>query len=197
MSNNTNQKKRITLNYVYATLIGLLIIACAVTIAFVTGRSGSSETSADITTDDNTYVSATTYVVPMTNATIIKDYSAKKLQYNDTLKQWQIHKAIDLYSDESTDVMAIADGTVTNIYTNYLEGTVIEITHSDGLVSIYKSLDSDVLVSVGDTVTVGQVIGSASNSMAEELNTGVHLHLELTLNGVTVDPNDYLVFEEK
>lgn len=194
-NNNSKQKKRITLNYIYATLIGLLVIACAVTIALVSSR-GVEQSDINVNPSDDVQVSAPVYTVPLANATILKDYSSKELQYNDTLKQWQIHKAIDLFSDESLNVLAITDGTVTNVYTNYLEGGVVEISHSDGLVSIYKSL-SDVRVKVGDVVTSGQVIGTASDSMAEELNTGAHLHLEMKLNGVTVDPNEYITLANK
>ncbi len=191
---NSQQKKKLVMNYVYAILIGILVIACAVTIALVSTNNSPNRT---VVGDDGIDVSTTTYVVPMQNATIAKDYIGTELQYNDTLKQWEIHKAIDFVAGDNLDVYAVADGTVSNVYTNYLEGTVIEISHDDGIVSIYKSLASDVSVAVGDVVSAGQVIGQASDSMSKELNTGVHLHFEMTLNGVKVDPNDYLSLGDK
>lgn len=190
---NTQQKKKTILTYIYATVIGLLIVACAVTIAVV-----SNNNSSKLNVGEDTPVSANTYIVPMRNYTIQKDYSGSELQYNDTLKQWEIHKAIDFVAVDDLDVLAVADGTVSNVYTNYLEGTVVEIAHSNGVVSIYKSLDSDsVTVSAGDQVSAGTVIGKASDSMAQELNNGAHLHFEMTVNGVKVDPNDYLSLGEK
>ena len=195
--NNSNQKKRITLNYIYATFIGLLVIACAVTIAFVSKQGSTNDIGQVSPNPPSVDVSTTTYFVPMENATIVKDYSSKELQYNDTLKQWQIHKAVDKVSETSTKVLALTDGKVTNVYTNYLEGTVIEITHDKGLVSVYKSLNSEVSVAVGDKVSAGQVIGEVSDSMTEELNTGAHLHFELTLNNVKVDPNNYFTLADK
>ena len=191
---NSQQKKKIVMNYVYAVLIGILVIACAVTIALVS--TNNSNNRADIG-DDGIDVSTTTYVVPMQNATIVKDYSGSELQYNDTLRQWEIHKAIDFQAGEDLNVYAVADGTVSNVYTNYLEGTVIEISHSDGIVSIYKSLNSEVSVAVGDNVSAGQIIGQVADSMAQESNTGTHLHFEMTVNGVKVDPNDYLSLGDK
>ena len=191
---NFQQKKKVVMNYVYAILIGILVIACAVTIALVSANNSNGR--ADVG-DDGVDVSTTTYVVPMQNATIAKDYSGNELQYNDTLKQWEIHKAIDFIATDNLNVYAVADGTVSNVYTNYLEGTVIEISHSDGIVSIYKSLASDVSVAVGDTVSAGQVIGQVGDSMAQESNTGAHLHFEMTVNGVKVDPNDYLSLGDK
>ncbi len=190
---NSEQKKKIVMNYVYAILIGVLVIACAITIALVSTNSNSR---ADIG-DEGLDVSTTTYVVPMKNATVVKDYSGSELQYNDTLKQWEIHKAIDFKASDVLDVYAVADGTVSNVYTNYLEGTVIEISHANGVVSIYKSMASDVNVKVGDEVSAGQVIGQVSDGMAQELNTGAHLHFEMTVDGVKVDPNDYLALGDK
>ena len=191
---NSQQKKKIVMNYVYAVLIGILVIACAVTIALVSANNSNNR--ADIG-DDGIDVSTTTYVVPMQNATIVKDYSGSELQYNDTLRQWEIHKAIDFQAGDDLNVYAVADGTVSNVYTNYLEGTVIEISHSDGIVSIYKSLNSEVSVAVGDNVSAGQIIGQVADSMAQESNTGTHLHFEMTVNGVKVDPNDYLSLGDK
>ena len=191
---NISQKKKTILNYVYATLIGLLVVACAVTIALVNAKNTKSvETETNVTPPSESLPVATvTYVVPINNATIAKDYSGTELQYNDTLKQWEIHKAIDFVANDDLNVYAVSDGTVSNVYTNYLEGTVIEITHSNGLISIYKSLNSDVNVSVGNKISGGTVIGSVGETMAQELNTGAHLHFEMTKNGAKVNPNDYI-----
>lgn len=185
---NTNQKKKNLFNYMYAIIIGMLVVACAVTIALVNANNTSSEANVGNTVP----VSTTTFVVPMKNATVAKDYSASELQYNNTLKQWEIHKAIDFLAGDDLNVYAITNGTVSNVYTNYLEGTVVEITHSNGLISTYKSLNKEVGVKVGDKVQAGSIIGQVAESMAQELNAGAHLHFELTKDGVKVNPNDYL-----
>ncbi len=192
---NTSQKKKSILNYVYATLIGLLVVACAVTIALVNARSNSepvTNTETIVTPNENVPVATVTFVVPINNATIAKDYSATELQYNDTLKQWEIHKAIDFVANDDLNVYAVSDGTVSKVYTNYLEGTVVEISHKNGLVSIYKSLTENVSVSVGDKVGGGTVIGNVGETMAQELNSGAHLHFEMQKDGVKVNPNDYI-----
>lgn len=191
---NSQQKKKIAMNYVYAVLIGILVIACAVTIALVSTNNYNSKAKIG---EDGIDVSTASFVVPMQNASIVKDYSGSELQYNDTLRQWEIHKAIDFLASDDLNVYAVADGTVSNVYTNYLEGTVIEISHSDGIVSVYKSLNSEVSVAVGDSVSAGQIIGQVADSMAQESNTGAHLHFEMTVNGVKVDPNDYLSLGDK
>ena len=189
----SQQKKRFVLNYVYAVLIGMLVVACAITIALV---NANDSTKAEVG-ESGVSVSANTYVVPMKNATIQKDYSSTELQYNESLKQWEIHKAIDFLAGEDKSVLAVANGTVSKVYSNYLEGGVVEITHGNGIVSVYKSLAEDIAVSVGDVVSAGDVIGTAGNTMAQELNGGNHLHFEMLLNGKKVDPNNYIPLGNK
>lgn len=201
---NANQKKRIIMNYVYATIIGLLVIVCAVVIGVVNANNSSSkiptivnpevEVGGNVNNNNQNQdivVSAPTFVVPMKGATVAKDYSAKELQYNETLKQWEIHKAIDFVAGENLNVFAITDGKISNVYTNYLEGTVVEITHDNGLVTVYKSLET-AKVKVGDKVIAGQTIGVAGQTMAQEQTASAHLHLEVLKNGVKVDPNNYI-----
>ena len=187
---NSNQKKTRLISYIYAAVVAILVIVCAVTIAVVNAKNTSTETSVEM--DRGVEVSANTFVVPMRNATIAKDYSGTELQYNDTLKQWEIHNAIDFVAADDNKVYAVSDGTVSNVYTNYLEGTVVEISHKNGMVSVYKSLNKDVEVSVGTKVSAGDVLGTVAETMAQELNTGAHLHFEMLKNGAKVNPNDYL-----
>lgn len=191
MDKSNTQRKKIIMNYVYATLVALLVIACAVTIA-MTANAKSKPNGNIGGGNGDVPVANTTYIVPMKNATIQKDYSNTELQFNDTMKQWEIHKAIDFLAGDETNVFAVADGTVSNVYTNYLEGTVVEIAHKNGIVSVYKSLASEVSVKTGDKVSAGQVIGTASETMSQELNSGKHLHFEMLSNGTKVDPNNYL-----
>lgn len=190
----SKQKKKFALNYIYATLIGMLVVACSITIAFV--NAGKVKPDANVG-GESVGVSANTYVVPMRNATIQKDYSGTELQFNDTLKQWEIHKAIDFIATDDTQVFAVANGTVSKVYNNYLEGGVVEISHDNGLVTVYKSLATEINVAVGDIVSAGDVIGNASETMAQELNSGAHLHFEMLVKGVKVDPNNYLPLGNK
>lgn len=173
----------------------MLVIACAVVLTLTTSAQKNSNT--EVGGDSSLPVSNIVYVLPMKDATVNKDYSGTELQYNDTMKQWEIHKAIDFVAGAETNVYAVADGTITNVYTNYLEGTVVEISHQNGIVSIYKSLDENLSVENGDKVSAGQVIGVVSTSMSKELNSGNHLHFEMKKNGVKVDPNNYIDLGKK
>lgn len=186
------QKKKILQSVLYALIVALLVVAASITVIALS-QNGEIENSPNLSIGDNQeiVVSAPSYVVPMRDATIIKDYSAKELQYNESLKQWEIHKAIDFQAGENLEVLAFSDGTVSRVYSNYLEGTVIEISHDNGLVSVYKSLES-ASVKQGDKVSAGQKIGVIGTTMAQEQNQGKHLHFELHQNGKKINPNDYL-----
>lgn len=184
-------RKNTIRNATYALLVAFTIILSAILIAVNVNKSSNKNTASIAV--GTTPIS---YTRPMENASIVKDFSNKELQYNDTLKQWEIHKGIDIISDTSNNVYSIANGTVTNVYTNYLEGGVVEISHENGVKSVYKSLE-DVSVKKGDFVKVGDVIGSISTSMARELNTGAHLHFEMFENDLSVDPNNYIDFSNK
>ncbi len=192
---DSSQKKKILYSVLYALLVALLIAAAAFTVIMLNSKDAQVKTTTtpnlNVGNKDEIVVAAPSYVVPLKDATIVKDYSAKELQYNESLKQWEIHKAIDFLAGNSMEVLAFTDGTVSNVYSNYLEGTVIEIAHSNGLVSVYKSLES-ANVKVGDKVSAGQVIGTLGNTMAQEQNQGVHLHFELLKDGKKINPNDYL-----
>ncbi|MBQ8431235.1 MAG: M23 family metallopeptidase [Clostridia bacterium] len=184
------KRKRLIKNSTYA-----LIVACTVMLGATLVAVNMANTNSTAVIQTST--SETNYVSPIQNASVLKDYNSGQLQYNDTLKQWEIHKAIDLISDTDNKVLSIANGTVTNVYTNYLEGSVVEISHSNGLVSVYKSLNQDLKVSLGEYVKQGDTIGTVSNSMSRELSSGNHLHFEMFLNKVAINPNDYIDFSKK
>ena len=100
----------------------------------------------------------------------------------------ELHPAIDIDGHTGDSVRAAAEGTVikAGYYGNY--GNMIKVDHGGGLVTMYAHL-SKIKVSVGDTVSAGQVIGlvgSTGNS------TGSHLHFEVIINGKEVNPINYL-----
>ena len=69
--------------------------------------------------------------------------------------------------------------------------------HSDGLKSCYGSLDEDVAVNVGDSVSRGDELGSVSTSANAETDAGAHLHFAMFDNDKKVDPASYLNIQTK
>lgn len=97
---------------------------------------------------------------------------------------------IDYVGENAFDVVAILNGTVTKVSEDEELGKIVEITHDNGIVSIYQSL-SEINVKKDDTVTQGLVIGkSGENKLDKDL--GNHLHFEIYDNGSEVNPLNYL-----
>lgn len=96
----------------------------------------------------------------------------------------------DFIYDQKFNVVAILDGTVTNIKEDGILGKTVEITHNNDYISVYQSL-SEIKVKKGDNVSQGQIIGiSGTNEMDKEL--GNHLHFEMYIGGQNVNPMNYL-----
>jgi murein DD-endopeptidase MepM/ murein hydrolase activator NlpD len=130
------------------------------------------------------------FSLPIENASVIREAALDKLVYMPSLNMWKTHSGVDFEASENASVKAIASGKVESVEETTLEGVVVTISHEDGLTSIYKSLAS-ASVSVGDVVFQGTTIGVAGTMLTEKAD-GVHLHLEMTLNGELVDPLLYL-----
>jgi murein DD-endopeptidase MepM/ murein hydrolase activator NlpD len=100
----------------------------------------------------------------------------------------RMHEGIDIGCAYGTPNRAAAAGTV--IYAGWLGGygNLVVVDHGNGLATAYAHASS-ILVSVGQSVAQGQtvsLVGSTGNS------SGPHLHFEVRVNGVAVDPLPYL-----
>lgn len=194
MENLTMKQKMIFVlkKYGYYFLLGILVVGILATIIAVSATSSKVDEDPNLPTS-----SAVTPFMPVANATIYKGYYGDSLCFNETLKQWETHKAIDFQVSSGSKVYATLDGVVKNVYTNLLEGTVVVIEHDDGLISTYGSLGDDVSVSVGDMVNRGDEIGVVSNSATCEASADAHLHFVMEKNGKKVDPSEFLNISSK
>lgn len=99
------------------------------------------------------------------------------------------NSGIDFGLTDPFDVIAILDGTVTDVRTDDVLGTIVEIKHDNDFISSYQSL-SEVTVKKNDTVKKGQLLGkSGMNTIDKDM--GNHLHFELYKKGEVVDPSQY------
>ena len=105
------------------------------------------------------------------------------------------HKGLDFDTGEGYPFQAVADGVVTkvNLANDNSLGIYVVVTHDvNGLRfdSWYAhALPGSIMVSEGQAVTVTQILGQVGDTGA---STGSHLHLEIHLNGVPVDPFAWL-----
>ncbi len=99
------------------------------------------------------------------------------------------HNGIDIDVPEGTIVHAAASGSVYSVIENEeAYGTMVVLNNTDGYLTIYGHL-SNVLVSDGQYVEVGQPIAESGNT---GLSTGPHLHFEIRNGEFPVDPQRYL-----
>lgn len=101
------------------------------------------------------------------------------------------HFGVDVAAAENEAIKATLDGTVVLASWTLETGYIIQIQHSNNLVSVYKH-NSALLKKAGAFVKAGEPIAIIGSS--GEQSTGPHLHFELWYNGSPVDPQDYIVF---
>ena len=99
-----------------------------------------------------------------------------------------IHGGIDLGAKEGTEVVACAAGRVVFAQARILTGNTVILEHLPGLFSLYMHL-SAIKAREGDIVDSGEVIGLVGST---GLSTGPHLHWELRVGGVSVNPYYWL-----
>lgn len=123
---------------------------------------------------------------------IIADFSVEALAYDETMGDWRTHNGLDIAAPLGTQVLAAANGTVSAIRQDDMMGTIVEIDHGEGLVSLYANLAAAPTVSVGDSVRTGDIIGSVGETAAAESGREAHLHYALLKGGQAMNPADYL-----
>ncbi len=122
---------------------------------------------------------------------IAKEYSKGEIVKNKTTDDWRTHNGVDINGAKGDQVNAICDGEVTEVRDDALWGTVVTIDHGNGITADYCGLEKNSTVQPGDTVKINQKIGVLGEIPLENAD-GVHLHLEIHRDGVTVSPADYL-----
>ena len=101
----------------------------------------------------------------------------------------QFHSGIDIVSRQGTPIMAPADGLVIKAKREGGYGNVLEIRHMQGIVTRYAHNKKN-LVRAGMRVKRGSIIAQVGSTGR---STGPHLHYEVHLNGVAVNPMLYIV----
>lgn len=98
------------------------------------------------------------------------------------------HRGIDIAANSGTPIYSSLGGIVTHAGTRWEYGTTVEITHSNGMVTRYGHC-SKLFVSVGQIVEKGHRIAAMGSTGR---STGPHLHFEILVNGVQVNPRNFL-----
>ena len=137
------------------------------------------------------------FVMPV-GGKVSAHYSADLPVFSVTMNDYRTHMGIDIDASVGSEVRCCADGIVDSVYDDDMSGRCVRIEHSGGYATVYRGLDPDSTASleVGATVSGGDVIASVSDSALFETAQSPHLHLEVYKDGVTVDPLEYLPYNE-
>lgn len=199
-------KKRLVLKPFVLPMLGCIFALSLVLVMYITTKPNHEEKL--------TYVSGTILdeYVPVVNtdisSEIIKPYTDEKVNIGKTYYEKEADEeqqknaiiyhedtylqntGIDFINEQEFDVVSILDGEVIEVEEKELLGNTITIRHDNDMISSYQSL-SNVMVTKGEIVTQGEVIGKSGTC---ELNKdlGNHIHFELTVGGKLVNPNNYL-----
>lgn len=99
------------------------------------------------------------------------------------------HSGLDIANKKGKKIVATANGVVTYASEKMLIGKMVMIDHGHGTITKFGHLDK-ILVKKGDDVKRGDVIGLMGNTGR---STGPHVHYEVRINGVPVNPERYIL----
>ena len=123
-----------------------------------------------------------------------KGFCDTTLQYNVRQSEWRAHLGVTLSAEAGTRVVAPMDGTV-KLIDNTFYGREVWLQHDNGLVSVFKSLESNVPVTQGQRVTRGQRIGYVGTTSIVEFANIPHVRIEMLRDGIEIDPATYIDFD--
>ena len=109
-------------------------------------------------------------------------------RYHPISGNWKMHYGVDLAGPTGTPIYAAKAGRVAIASYNGSAGYHVELIHEGGWASVYMHM-THYVVSVGDYVSQGQVIGYMGSTGG---STGPHLHFGISYNGTYVNPADYI-----
>jgi murein DD-endopeptidase MepM/ murein hydrolase activator NlpD len=123
---------------------------------------------------------------------VVMEFSENSNIFDETLQQFRTNDSISISSSIGDQVRATADGTVASISYSDRSGHAVVIDHGNGWTTELNQLQEEILVSVGDTVTEGQVIGGINRPSRFTVLQGPHLGLRVSNDGNVIDPRTIL-----
>ncbi len=124
---------------------------------------------------------------------LLKGHDATLQVYSSTMGDYRVHLGVDISTPENGEVCAAAAGKVSKVWTDPLMGQCVAVDHGDEVLTVYKNLSADLAsgIAEGKTVKAGQKLGCVGDSAMLEMAEEPHLHFEVTVKGMQVDPLEY------
>ena len=158
-------------------------------------NTADSSSKAEKVTETAPKLSETTKTQPdimPVHGDIINPFSNGELVKDETLGVWRTHDGVDIKADVGTSVKAMNKGTVSEVRDDPLMGSTVIIDHGNGVVAWYQSLSKAANVTVGESVSSGQIIGTVGDTAESEAAERSHLHFAIKKNGSWVDPLEFI-----
>ena len=124
--------------------------------------------------------------IPIKTGRLSSKYGIRKDPFNGKKR---MHHGIDIAAQRGTNIYPLGRGEVIFSGRKSGYGNMIEILHGDAIISRYAHIKKS-LVRKGQVVTKRDIIALVGNTGR---STGPHLHLEIAINGETVDPEIFLI----
>lgn len=192
-------------DFINKSIFNLIIFSIIICIFFIPYISNGNS---DITTEEGQIIfyGNKNFAWPIPGYTSISSYFGKRIAPTSGASTY--HKGVDIPAPEGTNLIATCDGTIT--FTGFFGGGgyTITLSTSDGLKISYCHVSPNYIVSKGDLVSQGQIIGQvgpkyvygvpgntykdSNGNPTNGATTGCHLHIGFRLNEVYVNPLDYL-----
>lgn len=193
---------------VYITAISILL-AMIVIVASVVATNRNKQVVPDTTTTKNTTTTPAptipnddptsdvgsklpTFSLPVSGK-LLNVHDSELQVFSPTMNDYRVHLGIDIITTDGAPVYAAADGTVMQIWEDVRMGQCIAVKHNGDAVSIYKNVSAEFPKGIieGAKVKAGQQIATVGSTAMVEIADEPHLHFEMTVGGLSVDPLEY------
>jgi len=136
------------------------------------------------------------FILPVSGA-LSKKHDPKLQVWSQTMEDYRVHVGLDIVTEANAPVYASADGTVSRIWKDTKMGYCIAVEHSGDSYTIYKNLSETLPEGIkeGASVRSGQLLATVGDSAMVEIGEEPHLHFEMTVADLMVDPLEY--FDDK
>ena len=172
-------------NYHYEDIIG--VPQNTVGVAITEEETQTLKEYADNATSSKLWSGGFAEPVPPYLSGAYASYFGGRRSYNGS-GYYYFHSGLDYFSQMGGEIYASAPGKVVYTGSLLLHGNTTLIDHGWGVFSLYAH-QSENLVQVGQQVKAGQLIGRVGSTGR---STGPHLHWEVWVGGIQVDPIDWL-----
>lgn len=126
------------------------------------------------------------FCMPIDNARVTCEYGTVRTTQE---RGRYMHRALDLINTPCSVVWATQDGTVVHMGRYVNSGNTVIVDHGCGILSLFFHLDKFADIKVGQHIAKGNPVGTVGKT---GYATGYHLHWEMRVNNIPVDPMQWL-----